>query len=161
MPLLLVALACRKPDALTAEKAAEIIQPFQVRAEPIYAEVPQRVWWNERAPKDDFDEKSLRTFHNLEAAGLITVTDASKDGTTAYVAKVTAKGFPLLGTAPSYRGPVYRGRICVKTYDGIRNFVRHPNEPTVGHAELVWHYAQPTALYPMFETKKNKELNKP
>ena len=72
-PLLLVALACRKPEALTAEKAAEIIQPFQVRAEPVYAEVPQRVWWNERAPKDDFDEKSLRTFHNLEAAGLITV----------------------------------------------------------------------------------------
>jgi hypothetical protein len=159
--LLLVALACRKPETLTAQKAEEIIKPFQYRAEPIYAEVPQKVWWNARFPKDDFDEKSLRTFKNLEAAGLITITDISRDGTTSYVAKATAKGFPLLGTAPSLRGPVFRGRICVKTYDGIRNFVRHPNEPTVGSAELVWHYDQPTSLYPMFETKMNKELKKP
>ncbi|MCU1231248.1 MAG: hypothetical protein JWO97_4132 [Acidobacteria bacterium] len=161
LALLFAVAACRKPEALTAAKAEEIIKPFQFRAEPIYAEVPQKVWWNAKYPKDDFDEKSLKTFHNLEAAGLITITDISKDGTTSYVAKATAKGFPLLGTAPSMRGPAYRGRIAVKTYDGIRNFIRHPNEPTVGHAELIWHYDQPTALYPMFETKKNKELNKP
>jgi len=128
---------------------------------PPVCEVPQRVWWNARYPKDDFDEASLKTFHNLEAAGLVTVKEASKDGTTAYIARATQQGFPLLGTAPSLRGPVYRGRICVKVYDGIRNFVRHPNDPTVGHAQLIWHYEQPTPLYAMFETKRNKELKKP
>ena len=46
-------------------------------------------------------------------------------------------------------------------YDGIRNFVRHPTEPTTGHAQLVWHYANSTWLYPLFETKINKPLTKP
>jgi hypothetical protein len=46
-------------------------------------------------------------------------------------------------------------------YDGIRNFQRHPTEPTVGHAELIWHYDDPTPLYPLFETKINKPLKKP
>ena len=43
----------------------------------------------------------------------------------------------------------------------IRNFVRHPTEETVGHAELVWHYEKPNALYPLFETKINKPVNQP
>ncbi|HVR41203.1 MAG TPA: hypothetical protein VMU84_19070, partial [Thermoanaerobaculia bacterium] len=73
----------------------------------------------------------------------------------------TQKGFRVLGTAPSLRGPVYRGTICEKRYDGLRNFERHPTEPTVGHAELVWHYDHPTWLYPLFETKINKPLNHP
>jgi len=77
------------------------------------------------------------------------------------VAKVTSKGFSLLGTAPSVRGPVYRGMICFKRYDGIRDFQRHPNEPTTGRAELVWHYDEPTPLYPLFDTKLNKPLKKP
>ena len=95
----------------------------------------------------------------LEKAGLITIAGGEKpDGTAEYVAKVTEKGFPILGTAPSYRGPVYRGKICEKIYDGVEKFERHPTEPTTGAAELVWHYDNPTWLYPLFETKINKPL---
>jgi len=154
-------LACGKPEPLTAAKADSILRAYLFHREPVYAEVPQRVWWNARSPKDDFDEKSLRTLHNLQQQGLITVTDTSSGDTTSTTAKVTPKGFPILGTAPSFRGPVYRGMICYKKYDGLRNFQRHPTQPTVGHAELVWHYDEPTALYPLFETKINKPLNKP
>src|SRR6266481_4269966 len=68
---------------------------------------------------------------------------------------------PILGTAPSARGPVFRGLICYRVYDGLRNFQRHPTEPTTGHGELVWHYTRPTPLYPMFETRQNKPLHKP
>jgi hypothetical protein len=154
-------LSCSKPEPLTAQKAQEIIGQWSFKKEPVYAEVPQRVWWNERSPKDDYDEKALRTLRNLERAGLVTITHSVDGGTEAYTARVTQKGFPILGTAPSYRGPVYRGRIAEKRYDGLRNFERHPNEPTTGHAELIWHYDNPTPLYPMFETKINKPLNKP
>ena len=73
---------------------------------------------------------------------------------------MTPKGFPILGTSPSARGPVYRGLICRKVYDRLRNFQRHPTEPTTGHGELVWHYANPTPLYSLFETKINKPLKK-
>jgi len=155
-------LACDREEPLTAQKAQEIISRTQFAAEPVYAEVPRRVWWNESAPKDDYDEKSLRTFTNLEAAGLITVThQTDAGGTTSYLATATKKGFPILGTAPSFRGPVYRGKIAEKVYDGVKNFERHPSQPTVGHAQLVWHYTNPTPLYPLFETKINKPLNKP
>jgi hypothetical protein len=159
---LLAAVACDRAEPLTAEKATTIIRDASFKSEPIYAEVPQKVWWSPKSPKDDYDEKALRTLRNLEHAGLITVTESgvAVDSAT-YVAKVTKKGFPVLGTAPSYRGPVYRGLICQKRYDGLQNFVRHPNEPTVGHGELVWHYDNPTWLYPLFETKINKPLNKP
>ncbi|HEU4887019.1 MAG TPA: hypothetical protein VFV49_03970 [Thermoanaerobaculia bacterium] len=61
----------------------------------------------------------------------------------------------------SHRGAVYRATICEKVYDRLRNFVRHPSEPTVGHAELVWHYDNPRPLYPLFETKINKPLKTP
>ena len=156
------AIACQKAEPLTAEKAQELISNYAFKREPVYAEVPQKVWWTPKAPKDDYDEKALRTLRNLERAGLITVTESDVTADTAtYVAKVTQKGFPLLGTAPSARGPVYRARIADKKYDGLRNFVRHPSEPTVGHAELVWHYENPTPLYPMFETKIDKPLDKP
>jgi hypothetical protein len=160
--LALVLFACPSPEPLTKAKADEIISGYQFRREPIYAEVPQKVWWNARFPKDDYDEKSLRTFANLQKAGYITWSGGpTADGGAAYLAKVTPKGFPLLGTAPSARGPVFRGLICFKRYDGIRDFSRHPNEPTTGRAELVWHYAEPTPLYPMFETKINKPLDTP
>ena len=156
------AIACQKAEPLTAEKAQELISNYAFKREPVYAEVPQKVWWTPKAPKDDYDEKALRTLRNLERAGLITVTESDVTADTAtYVAKVTQKGFPLFGTAPSARGPVYRARIADKKYDGLRNFVRHPSEPTVGHAELVWHYENPTPLYPMFETKIDKPLDKP
>lgn len=161
LPLVLLLCACQRREPLTAQKAEEILRGYQFASEPVYAEVPQRVWWNARAPKDDYDDKALRTLTNLQRAGLVTVTGGEKDGGAEYIAKVTQKGFPILGTAPSYRGPVYRGMIAKKKYDGIRNFQRHPNEETTGHAELVWHYAEPTPLYELFDTKINKPLNKP
>jgi hypothetical protein len=157
-----VLLACGKPGALTEQKATEIIGAWQFKSEPVYAEVPQRVWWNPRAPKDEYDERALRTLHNLERAGLVTISESHPlPDTATYVAKVTKKGFPILGTAPSFRGPVYRAKIADKRYDGLRNFVRHPTEPTVGHAELMWHYENPTWLYPLFETKTDKPLKTP
>ncbi|MBK5258175.1 MAG: hypothetical protein JJE51_01155 [Thermoanaerobaculia bacterium] len=153
---------CDRAEPLTAAKAQEIVSQWSFKREPVYAEVPQRVWWNPRVPKDEFDEKSVRTLRNLERAGLVIVRGGeAADGSAEYLAKVTQKGFPILGTAPSYRGPVYRGKICEKTYDGLRNFQRHPTEETTGHAQLVWHYDYPTYLYPMFETKKDKPLKKP
>lgn len=158
----LLAAGCQKEQPLTEQKAKEIIGDWSFKREPIYAEVPQKVWWSPKAPKDDYDEKALRTLRNLERAGLITVTEShpSPDSAT-YIAKVTKKGFPILGTAPSHRGPVYRGQIAEKRFDGLRNFVRHPSQPTVGHAEMVWHYDAPTWLYPLFETKIDKPLKKP
>ena len=153
--------SCAKKEPLTAEKANAIIGAYSFKHEPIYAEVPRRVWWSPTEPKDDYDQKALRTLDNLKRAGLVTLT-ARQDGViSSVVATATRKGFPILGTAPSYRGQVYRGQICDKVYDGIRNFERHPTEPTTGHAQLVWHYTNPTWLYEMFETRMNKPLNKP
>jgi hypothetical protein len=154
-------IACQKPQPLTAEKAQQVIGSWSFKREPVYAEVPQKVWWSPQAPKDDYDEKAVRTLRNLERAGLVTVTATEGADSATYVAKVTQKGFPILGTAPSMRGPAFRAKICEKRYDGLRNFVRHPSEPTVGHAELVWHYENPTAYYELFETKIDKPLQKP
>jgi hypothetical protein len=157
----MITVACARPEPLTKEKAEQIIKARAFKSEPVYAEVPQRVWWSPTAPKDDFDDKSLRTFEHLRRAGLITVTEQQRGVVHERVAKVTEKGFRILGTAPSLRGPVYRGNIAEKVYDGIQNFQRHPTEPTVGSAQLIWHYTNPTFLYPMFETKINKPLDKP
>lgn len=157
-----LAFGCDKAEPLTAAKAEQIIASHAPRREPVYAEVPQKVWWTPEAPKDAYDELALRTLRNMERAGLVTVTESDIGaGSATYVAKVTKKGFPLLGTAPSKRGPVYRARIADKVYDGLRNFVRHPTQETVGHAELVWHYDNPTPLYDLFETKIDKPLKKP
>ena len=157
----LLAAACGKPEPLTAAKAQAIVSTWSFKREPVYAEVPQKVWWSPKSPKDDYDELALRTLRNLQRAGLVTVTEEVTADSATYVAKVTQKGFPILGTAPSYRGPVYRGKICEKVYDNLRNFVRHPREETVGHAEIMWHYDNPTWLYPLFETKMNKPLKTP
>jgi hypothetical protein len=157
----LAALGCQKPEPLDEEGAKKIVAAWLFKREPVYAEVPQRVWWSPKAPKDDYDEKALRTLRNLERAGLVTVTEKVSGDSAEYIAKVTKKGFPILGTAPSNRGPVYRAQIADKVYDGLRNFVRHPHEPTTGAAELVWHYDNPYPLYPAFETKINKPLKKP
>jgi hypothetical protein len=153
--------SCARKEPLTAEKANEIIQTNSFKHEPVYAEVPQRVWWSPTSPKDDYDEKALRTLANLERAGLVTLTPRQDGVIGSVIAKVTPKGFPILGTAPSFRGAVYRGKIAEKVYDGVQNFQRHPTEPTTGHAQLVWHYTNPTWLYPMFETKINKPIDKP
>ena len=156
------AAGCEKREALTATKAEEIVQAWSFKREPVYAEVPQKVWWNATSPKDDYDGKALATLRNLERAGLVTVKETvDPNGTTSYVASATSKGFPILGTAPSARGPVYRGQICWKVYDGLRNFQRHPTEETVGSADLAWHYTEPSGLYPLFETKINKPLDRP
>lgn len=159
--LSVLALACSDPGPLTEAKANQIVGAWLFKREPVYGDVPQKVWWSPKAPKDDYDEKALRTLRNLERAGLVTLTSEVHGDSATYIAKTTKKGFPILGTAPSMRGPVFRGQIAEKRYDGLRNFVRHPHEPTVGHAELVWHYGNPTWLYPLFETKINKPLDKP
>lgn len=161
--LVLIALAaCARPEPLTEAKAREIVFAEIFRREPVYAEVPQRVWWNSRSPKDDYDEKAVRTLQNLERAGLVTVKHAVEaDGTESYHAAVTKEGFPILGTMPSFRGPVFRARIAEKVVDDLRNFTRHPTEETTGSAELVWHYEKPTRYYQMFETRMNKPLNSP
>jgi len=154
-------LACEKREPLTSAKAAEIIGRYKFVVQPVYAEVPQRVWWSPTAPKDDYDEKALRTLRNLERAGYVKVEETHRGDITSYIGRVTEKGFPILGTAPSLRGPCFRATICEKRYDGLRSFVRHPNEPTTGHAELIWHYANATPMYNLFETKINKPLNRP
>lgn len=157
----MAALACGKPDPLTEQTAAALVRARSPKVEPIYAEVPEKVWWTPKSPKDDYDELAVRTLRNLERAGLVTVTEEVTADSATYLAKVTSKGFRILGTAPSHRGRALRGKICEKVYGGLRNFVRHPNEPTVGHGEVSWHYDNPTPLYPLFETKINKPLKTP
>src|SRR5688572_16925210 len=124
---MLLLLACGRPQPLTAEKAQQIIAESSFAREPIYAEVPQKVWWSPRAPKDGHDEKALRRLRNLEREGYIIVTESVEPPEPAtYIAKLTKKGFTVLGTAPSWRGPVYRAKTADKRYDGLGNFVRHP-----------------------------------
>jgi hypothetical protein len=158
LALLAVGIGCARREPLTARKAEQLIRAAAFKREPVYAEVPQKVWWTPESPKDDYDELALRTLRNLEKAGLVTVSEEVTPDSATYTAVVTQRGFTILGTAPSVRGPVFRGKICEKVYDGVRNFVRHPTEETVGHAELVWHYANPTPLYPLFETRMDKPL---
>jgi len=154
-------LACARKEPLTAAKARAIIGQYQFVVEPVYAEVPQRVWWSPRAPKDSYDELALRTLRNLERAGYVRIEEKQSGDITSFIGRVTPKGFPILGTAPSLRGPCLRATICKKRYDGLRNFIRHPTDPTTGSAELIWHYSDPTPLYALFETKVNKPLNRP
>jgi hypothetical protein len=153
--------ACPRPGVLTEAKAESVVRPM-FRVEPVYAEVPQRVWYGPGSPQDDYDALAVKTLKNLERGGYLTVNyEKRPDGIEAYTAKVTQKGFRLLGTMPSLRGPVYRAKIAEKRYDGFRNFVRHPNDPTVGRGEIVWHYENPTLFYELFETKIDKPLNTP
>src|SRR5882672_10855912 len=72
---LLLFAACQPREPLTAAKAEQILRAYMFQREPVYAEVPQKVWWNAKNPKDDYDEKALRTLRNLERAGYITVTE--------------------------------------------------------------------------------------
>lgn len=161
LAVVLFLVACQKQEPLTEAKAKQIIAAYEVKREPVYAAVPQKVWWDETHPKDDFDEKSVRTLQRLRDGGYVTVDEKHDEHGAIYTAKVTDKGFPLLGTSPSARGPVYKALICFKLYDGLKDFERHPNEPTTGRAELIWHYDEPTPLYEIFETKGDKPLKKP
>ncbi len=164
--LLVVALlpvaGCVKPTPLNAVKAEAIIRSQMFSTEPVYAEVPQKVWYGPKAPKDDYDGKAVSTLRKLEARGLVTVTEVNTpDGMTTFQAKATRAGFNVLGTMPSARGAVYRARICTKRLDGVKNFQPHPNDPLIGRADVVWHYDEPTPHYEAFDTKINKPLNKP
>ncbi|HEX6179345.1 MAG TPA: hypothetical protein VF057_13365 [Thermoanaerobaculia bacterium] len=153
--------SCAKREPLTEAKAEEILRSYGLPTQPTYAEVPQRVWWNPKFPKDDYDEKALRTLRNLEKAGFVAVSGSETADSGEYIGKVTERGFRILGTTPSARGPAFRARLCDRVYDGLRNFQRHPSEETTGYGDLIWHYANPTPLYEMFETKMNKPLNTP
>lgn len=158
----LFALACGAPPALDEKLAADLVRRNAIDDEPIYAEVPQKVWWAPGNAKDDYDGKAVATLRNLEEAGLLKVKHVIEaGGREIYQGKVTEKGFAILGTVPSARGKAFRGKICVKKIDSIENFIRHPNDPTIGSAEIIWHYASPTPLYEMFETKIDKPLGKP
>lgn len=159
---LVAMVGCAKPTPLTAEKAEQLLRSQMFDVEPVYAEVPQRVSFGPRSPKDDYDEKAVGTLKNLEQAGLVTIEEKHEpDGTMTYTARTTKKGFPILGTIPSARGPAFRARICEKKLHRVQNFERHPSQPTVGRAEVVWTYVNPTPYYDMFETKINKPLTQP
>ena len=152
---------CAKPEPLTAERASALILERAIDNEPVYAEVPERVWWGPDSPKDDYDSLALQTLKNLEQAGVVTLTHETEGESESWTAVVTDKGFPVLGKVPSKRGRALRARICDKKIDEVRNFIRHPSEPMVGSADLVWHYEKPTPFYELFETKINKPLGKP
>jgi hypothetical protein len=160
--VLLLASGCSAPESLDQATAERILRESSFEVEPVYAEVPQVVRWSERSPRDDYDERSLRTLENLERAGLVTIESTlTPEGETRVQARTTSEGFAILGTVPSARGPAFRARIAEKRVDGIRNFVRHPSEPTVGRAEILWHYENPTRWYDAFETKIDKPIGEP
>ena len=160
--VVLAVAACGAPSELTEEEAREILAGAAFDAEPVYADVPQQVTWSPSSPADDYDRRAVVTLRNLARAGFVTLSEeGSPEGEYALIAKTTKEGFPLLGTVPSARGPAFRARICEKKVDGMRDFIRHPSDPTTARAELVWHYENPTRFYEMFETKIDKPLRKP
>ena len=67
-------------------------------------------------------------------------------GSAPYIAKVTPERLP----DPRHRPERIAGRssaatICYKVYDGLRNFQRHPTEPTTGHARAGLALREPDA----------------
>ena len=159
---LTAAAGCQEPSELTAQIAAEVLKESAFEVEPVYAEVPRVVSWSAESPKDDYDELAIRTLRNLERAGLVTLQESIGPASSYQLeAAVTPAGFPILGTVPSARGEALRARIAIKKVDGVQNFVRHPTVPTVGRAEIRWHYEQPTQYYELFETRIDKPLGVP
>jgi hypothetical protein len=129
-------IACQQPEPLTAQKAEQILRGYMFAREPVYAEVPQKVWWNAKSPKDDYDEKALRTLRNPSPPDL-TVTEAHSDnGTTAPRRQVTGQGFRVLGTTPACAAHV-SGLDRLQEIRRAPQFSAPSEEPTVGHAELV------------------------
>lgn len=157
----LLLVGCQEPEELTPELAERVILGQVFQSQPIYAEVPRRVVWTRASPRDHYDELSLRTLEGLEKAGLVTVAKNGDDTEGEWIAEVTQEGFDRLGLVPSARGAALRGWIAEKTIDAVRNFVRHPDEPLVGRADIVYHYQNPTDLYDLFETKVDKPLDVP
>lgn len=129
--------------------------------QPAYAEVPMQVRWGPGYEKDEFDDRSIGTLEKLESAGLVRLQTDSDGELTVITAETTPEGFRQLGTVPSSRGPALRGRIAEKVLDEVVNFDRHPTDPQVGRAEVIWHYENPTELYPLFDTKQDKPLGVP
>lgn len=153
---------CENSEPLDAATAERIIRSRMFERQPAYAEVPRVVRWGPGSPRDEFDELSLLTLDKLHEAGLVTTSrTVEPDGTVTVTAETTADGFRELGTVPSARGPALRGRIAERVIDEVRGFQRHPSQPHVGRAEVHWHYENPTDLYPLFETRRDKPLGKP
>ncbi len=146
---------------LDSARAEEIIRSRIFSTEPAYAEVPIQVGWGPGYEKDEFDERSLTTLQNLERAGLVTLASSNDGPMQIVTATTTPEGFRQLGTVPSPRGAALRGRIAQKVVDGITSFERHPSQPLVGRAEVLWHYEKPTPLYDLFDTKADKPLDTP
>ena len=71
----LLLVACQRPEPLTAQKADQILRAYAFARVPVYSEVPQKVWWDEQHPKDDFDDKTGRTLNNLARDGYLTVEE--------------------------------------------------------------------------------------
>ncbi|HUP64495.1 MAG TPA: hypothetical protein VM557_04380 [Thermoanaerobaculia bacterium] len=159
--VLIASAGCQAPPELTAQIAADVLKDSAFEVEPAYAEVPRVVSWSAESPKDDYDELAIRTLRNLERAGLVTLQETASSASYRLEAAVTRAGFPILGIVPSARGQALRARIAIKKVDGVENFVRHPTVPTVGRAEIRWHYEQPTQYYELFETKIDKPLGVP
>ena len=146
---------------LDAERAAAVIRSRMFVSQPVYAEVPMEVRWGPGYDEDEFDRRALSTIEKLEQAGLVVSETTSEKEMTVVSIETTPEGFRQLGTVPSARGPALRGRIAERVIDEIVNFERHPSQPEVGRAEVIWHYENPTPLYPLFDTKQNKPLDVP
>ncbi|MBW3670622.1 MAG: hypothetical protein KY432_02990 [Acidobacteria bacterium] len=164
--LLLVALvwlcSCGADEPpLDAQRASEIIRSRMFARQPAYAEVPMQVRFGPGYEKDEFDDRSIATLEKLESAGLVRLSTTSEDELTVIIAETTPEGFRELGTVPSSRGPALRGRIAEKVLDEIVNFERHPSDPQLGRAEVIWHYENPTELYSLFDTKQDKPIAVP
>lgn len=149
------------PRPLDSTRAEEIVRSRMFAAQPVYAEVPMQVRWGPGYEKDEFDERSLSTLRKLETARLVSTETKREGEMTVVTATTTPEGFRQLGTVPSARGPALRGRIAEKILDEVVNFERHPSQPQVGRAEVIWHYENPTPLYPLFDTKQDKPLDVP
>lgn len=159
--ILLLATACAEPKPLDAALAEQLILGQIFSSEPVYAEVPRRVWWSSESPKDDFDDLALRTLRNLARHDLVTLRDETEGSRVSWTAEPTAEGARRLGTVPSARGPALRGQIAEKIVRDVINFEPHPTRQDVGRAEVLWTYENPTDLYELFETRIDKPIGEP
>lgn len=150
---------CAAPDELTRESAEDLVRSSFFDREPVYAEVPSVVRWSPESPRDEFDRLSLATLGELARAGLVTINEEIGDDRGEVSATLTSEGARVLGMVPSSRGPAFRGRIAEKKLDGTGDVRLHPSDPRTGRVEVLWHYENPTSLYPLFHTRRDKPLN--
>lgn len=156
-----IAIACREPERITRADAEDLVRATFADREPVYAEVPLAVRWSPESPLDEFDRLSIASLEGLQRAGLVRL-QRSGDGARGEVeATVTIEGSRMLGAVPSARGPAVRGRIAERRLDGVGRVDLHPADPTTARVEVLWHYADPTPLYEIFLTRRDKQLNQP